>query len=80
MSEQVTHVVRGKFRCDTATKTEYAEHIKLSAVCDDSTPQNKRFHESTPTGSLDFYVTNKALWGHCIPGKFYYLDMTEAPK
>jgi len=73
-------VVRGKFRCDSITKHAWAgETVKSSAVCDNSTEENIRFHESTPTGSMEIYVTNKAVLGFYTPGQFYYLDMTAAP-
>lgn len=59
---------------------KYAEKIKMQAVCGDDDPENISFSSATPTGSLEFTVTNPVVVGTFEPGDFYYLDLIPVPK
>lgn len=50
----------------------------LTAVTDDSTPENERYHAATPTANLTIHVSNPAVADFLKPGTAYYLDFTEA--
>ena len=64
-----------KFRCDTVTKHQYGETVKMVAVWDKETLEHQSFAEATPSGTLEFFVTNKAVHGFYQPGKCYYLSI-----
>lgn len=68
---------RGKFRC-TSVKSygpQYAKEYAFSAVCQDGTPENDRFHKYTPSGTITISVDNPNV--SFEPGKYYYVDFTE---
>ena len=62
---------RGKFQCQSV-KTFSGQY----AVCNDGTPENERFHKYTPSGNIKICVDNPNVTFE--PGKFYYVDFTEA--
>lgn len=70
-------MVKAKFKCDSVTISTSGEFVNLSPVTSGS-EENKSFSKCTPSGSLSMMVTNEALFGHFIPGKEYYLDITIA--
>lgn len=85
--------VRCKFRVEevarlnwTFTKKEgepelRGERVKLVAQYDDGlSKENKSYADATPTGTLEFTVSNRAVHGQFQPGDCYYLDLTPAPK
>jgi hypothetical protein len=68
--------VRAKFTCESVTEFQYGgREYKFRAVCQDETPENQRFHQYTPNGSMAITVDNPAV--KFEPGKSYYLDITE---
>lgn len=52
--------------------------VTMVPVYDHSIPEERRFHESTPSGKLEFYVTNPAVGEYLKPGRKFYLDFTPA--
>lgn len=69
---------RGKFQCITETRNCWNKESKLykfSAVCNDGTSENERFHKYTPSGTIEIQVDNPNVV--LEPGKFYYVDFTE---
>jgi hypothetical protein len=70
---------RGKFRCDSKRgywMNESARTYEFSAVCNDGTPENDRFHKYTPSGNISITVDNPNVVFEL--GKFYYVDLSEA--
>jgi hypothetical protein len=75
--------VRCKFRCNEVVKREaqpynqpsyFTYAYKFSAVYSD-TPENKKFFDATPFGGLEVGAFRDDLF---MPGKEYYLDISEA--
>jgi len=71
-------VMEAKFRCDRVSQTVYGDEIEFAPVSDNGIPENKRYHEATPSGKIVITVTNPKLRGYYKPGKSYYVTMTEA--
>jgi hypothetical protein len=68
---------RGKFVCNSVKTSQYpGREYEFFAVCNDGTPENDRFHKYTPSGSIRIAVDNPSVVFE--PGKFYYVDFTEA--
>jgi hypothetical protein len=68
---------RAKFRCNSVQA--YASGTRtyaLTAVVDDGTPENERYHRYTPAGTLQISVDNPAVVLDL--GADYYLDITPA--
>lgn len=55
------------------------EEIVLRAVYDDKGP-NKEWSKWTPSGTLQFHVSNPAAFGKVLPGQFLFVDLTETTK
>lgn len=70
--------VRAKFRCMEVTRTwDPHERIKLMAVHSNGpkvSEENKSFWKATPTGALEFTITQPDAFGRFVPGGFYFLD------
>ena len=64
---------------DTGEKTKTAEQVTMNPVYATEGP-NKVWSESTPSGAIQLYITNKAAWGKFVAGNEYFVDFTEAPK
>lgn len=71
-------MVRAKFRCNSVTDYGTSTSAELGAVADDGTEENKRFNKATPSGQLKITVDNPTTRDFLKPGKYYYLDFTEA--
>ena len=70
---------RAKFKVVSVTAYEHqGVTVIMKAVIDDGIPENARFHRYTPSGLLEMYVTNPSVIEQLIPGKYFYLDFTEA--
>lgn len=72
---------RCKFQCSSVTKRKHYNSeppfvfdAEFSAVTSGS-DENKSFFASTPSGSLKVSTLRDDTF---VPGKFYYLDITEA--
>jgi len=73
-------MVRCKFVCNTVEKQylsvdKFQWRYKFHAVYSNS-PENKKFWEATPTGTLEFACMNQGPLFE--PGKEYYLDINLA--
>ena len=63
---------------------KYSEEISMSAVTsvngeEHNAAEVNNFSEYTPSGKLDFTVTNKAVFGLFKEGHSYYLTIEEVP-
>jgi len=74
-------MVRGKFRLSqvTANAGTTGQSFVFNAVSADGVPENERFHQYTPSGSLTMFVDNPPAQTFFQLGKSYYLDFTEVP-
>jgi hypothetical protein len=70
--------MRAKFRCNNLMQSGTATQAQLSAVVDDGTEENARYHQYTPFGALTLSIDNPNLVGFFEVGKSYYLDFAEA--
>ena len=66
---------RCKFKVAEVTLMSWCEKVKLRAEYDPALPEDQSFSEATPTGDMEFAVTNKGLHGQFKPGQFYYIDL-----
>jgi hypothetical protein len=71
--------VKAKFRVNSVNHIDYGQVIELNAVYS-SVPdsEDKHFSDATPSGKLQFTLTNKSLFDQFKPGQVYYLTMDEA--
>ena len=67
--------MEGKLRCkmECTVANEASGEVVLQAVVDGS-PENEKFFEFTPSGTLSFYSMNQNLEA----GKEYYIDISIA--
>lgn len=68
-------VTRCKFRCASVTDNGETKDFQFVPVYGDS-EENKSFWKWTPSGELKFNCTNKEV--NFVPGKEYYIDISEA--
>lgn len=76
-------MVRGKFKVVGVKHVDWnpdVRIIELSAVSNDGTPENERFHKYTPSGSITMTVDNPVASDQLILGETFYVDFTLAPK
>jgi hypothetical protein len=58
-----------------------AESISMSPVYSEKPDSaNKQWSQWTPSGQLQYYVTNPAALGKVRPGMFFYVDLTLTDK
>lgn len=68
---------RGKFQCLSMKQYQYGgREYEFTAVCNDGTPENDRFHKYTPAGHITITVDNPNV--NFELGKYYYVDFSEA--
>jgi len=73
--------VRAKLRLHDITPHEGgAKTVRFHAEYDPSIPEDQRFSEATPSGSVELYVNNQAALAQFEQGKAYYLDFTPVPE
>ncbi len=75
--------VRAKFTVSNILKDPYGSAVvNLYAVYkgDESSPENESFSNSTPSGTIELYITNPAAneFFEKLAGKYVYVDFTEA--
>lgn len=76
-TEAIVATTRAKFRCNSVEQYGSGQrNYKFTAVADDGTPENERYHQYTPSGALQIAVDNPAVSFDL--GKSYYLDFTPA--
>lgn len=66
----------GKFE-STGPVTE--QHIKLHTEYDPDDPEDTKFSTATPSGDMNFYLSNPRLIGKFKPGDTFYVDLTRVP-
>lgn len=64
------------YRSGTWSNESYAE-VTLSPMYSNN-PEDNQFSKATPSGSLKMIVTTEVGKAYFTPGKYYYLDFTEA--
>lgn len=72
---------RAKFRCNAVEDYGYNKKVKLSAVYapnEDGTAEDRGFTKATPCGELWMTIDNPNAATQFVPGKSYYLDISEA--
>ena len=69
--------VRCKFRCESKTENENGFRISMRPVTCGS-PENADFFKRTPFGQLEMGTINEKAAKQFVPGKEYYIDITEA--
>jgi hypothetical protein len=80
--------VRAKFRVQEVnlrpsydtSKPEPWANIVLGAVGDDGIPEHQRYHEATPSGTINITVNNRAAIPFFEVGALLYVDFTSAEK
>lgn len=72
-------MVRAKFKLNSVETFESGQaKLNFSAVCQDETPEDARYHRYTPFGELKMTVDNPKALEQFKPGKHYYLDFIGA--
>jgi hypothetical protein len=68
---------RCKFKCESVTDHGTSKSVLLTPVySSDPNSENKAFWQATPSGSLNLTWVNKNV--EFMPGKEYYIDITQA--
>ena len=71
--------IRAKFRVLSVTKHEDAsESVELMAANGRKDTANAQWAKWTPSGNLKMHINNPDAHGKLLPGKHYFLDLTEA--
>lgn len=74
---------RAAFRVSSVEQNPGGGSVRVLAhailVSDTEVPQAERFHEETPSGSLELIVTNKELVDTYGAGEFFYMDLIPIP-
>jgi hypothetical protein len=72
-------MIRAKFRCTTILKDESGnETVTLHAANGKKDTANAQWAKWTPGGQLSLTINNPKAQGKIVPGKFYFLDFSEA--
>ena len=69
---------RAKMRVTEVKVTAYAETVKLTCEYDEDNPEDLALSEATPCGEMNVQISNRNLWGKFRPGKFVYVDFSDA--
>lgn len=69
-------MTRCKFKCDTVLSNKDGSTIELYPVFTGSA-ENEEFFKYTPFGSLKMGIVNPEAAKQFVPGKEYYIDITE---
>ena len=74
-------ITRCKYVCQAVTKRQHWSRKELFlyeasfSIVADGSEENKKFFEATPSGNLNIGTYKEDLF---LPGKSYYLDISEA--
>ena len=77
--ENMTAIMRAKFRCESNDGDENSKTAKLTTEYSD-TPEDNMFNEATPWGNIELGIDKKGAMNFLKPGKSYYVDFTEVPE
>ena len=76
--------VRAKMKLTEITETCWgkpgSKKLHFSAQYDTSIPEDRRFQEATPSGSIEMHVDNPIALEAFKLGDDYYVDFSPAPK
>ena len=80
--EKQTMSVRAKFQVQSITHNAWgnAVSIKLSCMYDQTIPEDQRFYDATPSGSIEMLVNNPAAIEQFKLKKYFYVDFHEVPE
>lgn len=67
------------FKGDKVSEEVHLHAATMIPGDEDNAKEINSFSEYTPSGKLEFTVTNKAVFGHFRPGFSYYLNIEEVP-
>ena len=70
--------VRAKLELVEKNEKTWATELKFEARYDDTIPEDLRFEEATPTGTIVMQVTNKKALEQFRVGSHYYVDFNIA--
>ena len=76
-------MIRGKFVLEsvkTVSWNQTGKELAFRAVSNDGTPENDRFHQYTPSGTITMFVDNPAALDEFVLGREFYVDFTLVPK
>lgn len=74
-------MVRGKFQVIEVAQVNWSKDtrkIKLQAVYDQTTEENRRYAKATPSGSIEMTIDNPPASDALALGKTFYVDFTPA--
>ncbi|HEY7181115.1 MAG TPA: hypothetical protein VIC84_06840 [Blastocatellia bacterium] len=72
--------VRAKFHVRSVEDFGQSKIVRFYPVADDDIPENQRYHQYTPSGSLEMTINNPPAAEFFKPGQDYYLDFTPVEK
>lgn len=71
--------VRAKFKVTQVTNHDGGgKTVKLYAEYDTSIPEDQRFAQATPSGTIEMYINNPPAADYLELGKKFYVDFTAA--
>lgn len=71
--------VRAKFQCTQVARDVAGADVSLAVVYDTNLQtENGRFTKATPSGKITMRVDNPDAAIQFVPGKYYYVDFSEA--
>ncbi len=68
--------VRAKFQVTAITDRGWSKEIELSCQYDQSIPEDQRFQQATPSGSIKMQIDNPAALEVFKLGAKFYADFT----
>lgn len=78
-TEGMCHMLRAKFMVVHVTKhSDGSEGVELSAANGRKDTANAQWSKWTPSGRLTMTINNPDAQGRLVPGKYYFLDISEA--
>jgi hypothetical protein len=71
-------MIRAKFVVNSIERSRYAnsDTIRMLAIYDDSTAENRRFSKATPSGKLEMIISVPEALSEFELGREFYLDFT----
>jgi hypothetical protein len=71
--------IRAKFKVASVTQYENdQETVEMQAANGRADTANAQWSKWTPSGKLTLTINNPDARGKLLPGKYYFLDLTEA--
>lgn len=73
---EATLKIRAKFAVSAVTSYNdtHAKTVRLMPLYDPSLPEDQRFSEATPSGSIEMFVNNPSALDALVPGRKFYVD------